>query len=168
MTIRTMRPDDVEAVVGINSMNLGDVDPVSADQVTQMLESGPIALVAEAPDIGVVGFAVVIDSGSPYRSERADWALKIGGADLHLERVAFDMTYSGLGLGLALYNELDERILTVGREAGAEPITLTSMVRVEPPNRHAIDFHTVRGFETVDQADFGDSTIAVARKTYDV
>ena len=166
MTIRAMGPDDLEAVVEINSMNLADVDPVGVDEVAKLLESARIALVAEAPEVGVVGFAFVVDDTSAYVSERARWAFETGGADLHLERVAFDMSYSGQGLGLALYNELDERILAIGRGIGAEAVTLTSMVRVEPPNEHSVRFHAIRGFETVGQADFDGSTIAVARKAY--
>jgi predicted GNAT superfamily acetyltransferase len=166
VTILEMRSEDLDAVAAINAANIGDVDPVGHDELALIVESCRFALVAEAPDVGVVGFAITIDAECRHLSERARWALATGDADLHLERVAFDMDYSGLGLGLALYNELDDRVLASGRDVGAESITLTSMVRVDPPNRHSVDFHAARGFETVGQAQFDDALVALVRRTY--
>lgn len=161
-----MRPEDLVAVATINADNIGDVDPISIDQLAEVLESCRVALVAKTPEVGVVGFAIVVDSNCQYQSERTAWALATGEHNLHLDRVAFDMNYSGLGLGPALYNELDDRISSISRNADTGSITLTSMVRIDPPNQHSIEFHTTRNFETIDSAVFGGATIALACKTY--
>lgn len=161
-----MRPEDLAAVAAINADNIGDVDPISIDQLAEVLESCRVALVAKTPDVGVVGFGIVVDSSCQYQSERTAWALATGEHDLHLDRVAFDMNYSGLGLGPALYNELDNRIFSISRNADTGSITLTSMVRIDPPNQHSIGFHAVRNFETIDSAVFGGTTIALVCKTY--
>ena len=100
MTIESMRPEDLADVAAINADNIGDVDPISVDQLAEVLESCRVALVAKVPNVGVVGFGIVVDSSCQYQSERTAWALAAGEHDLHLDRVAFDMNYSGLGLGL--------------------------------------------------------------------
>lgn len=166
MTIESMRPEDLADVAAINADNIGDVDPISVDQLAEVLESCRVALVAKVPNVGVVGFGIVVDSSCQYQSERTAWALAAGEHDLHLDRVAFDMNYSGLGLGPALYNELDDHIFNISRDAGTGSITLTSLVQIDPPNQHSIHFHEARSFETIDSAVFGGATIALTCKTY--
>jgi len=161
-----MTTDDLEAVLAINELNTDDVGHLDADQLSGILSDARIALVAIEPEGAIVGFCLVVDAGGGHHTPRAEWALAAAHPDLHLERVAFDMQYSGYGLGLALYEELDRRIEGLAADAPSGEIMLTSLVRLEPPNDHAIGFHATRGFETVDQASFGDVTVGVAVKTF--
>jgi predicted GNAT superfamily acetyltransferase len=161
-----MATDDLDAVLAINDLNTGDVGSIDAEQLSGILDDSRIALVAIAPEGELVGFCLVVDAGCRHHTPRSAWAFETAAPDLHLERVAFDMQYSGYGLGLALYDELDLRIEGFAAASPSGEITLTSLVRLEPPNEHAIGFHAKRGFETVDQASFGDVTVGVAAKTY--
>ena len=70
------------------------------------------------------------------------------------------MSFSGFGLGLALYNELDRRIESSGATS------LTSLVRIEPPNSHSVGFHGTRGFVTIGEAMFDGQKFALTRREY--
>jgi uncharacterized protein len=163
MTIRSMTSADLPTVLEINSMNGADVDALSADDLETLLADSTIALVAVDPESSsVVGFCVVIDSSCRLRTERSTWAFERG-ADLHLDRVAFDMRYSGRGLGLALFDDLDARIAGL---ADTDALALTSIVRTDPPNAHAVGFHAVRGFTDVDRRVCGDVTWTLTNRSF--
>ncbi len=169
MTIRPMTEADLDAVLAINDLNTDDVGPLDAGALAGLLADSRIALVAESPqgpEGGVVGFCLVVDPTCAHPTPRAAWALGAAQPDLHMERVAFDMRFSGLGLGLLLYDELDARIEALRAASPFGEIRFSSMVRLQPPNEHAIGFHAKRGFEIVDQATFDGVTVGVAVKTY--
>jgi predicted GNAT superfamily acetyltransferase len=157
---------DLDTVLAINKLNTGDVGPLAADQLAGLLSDSRIALVAVEPEGALVGFCLVIEATCGHQSPRSSWAFAAAAPDLHLERVAFDMQYSGFGLGLALYDELDAQLDEFAAAAPAGELTFTSLVRLEPPNAHSIGFHASRGFETVDQAVFDGVTVGVAIKTF--
>lgn len=158
--IRAMSPADVDRAREINEMNLTDVDAISLADLGRVLADSRIALVAVEPEGSIVGFCLVIDEACGYLSPRAAWATATSGSGLHIERVVFDMNFSGFGLGLMLYNELDRRI----EESGMK--TLTSLVRVEPPNAHSVMFHNKRGFVEIDRTEFGGSQFALTRRGF--
>ena len=161
-----MTAADADRAVAINQANLGDVDSVDENEMVAIVGSSLIALAAEGPEGDVVGFAVVVDQSCRLLTPRAVWALSNPATDLHLERVTFDMQYSGLGLGAELFDELDERLLGLAAASDAGRLTLTSLVRRDPPNQHAIQFHEAKGFEVVDQRAFGGTVLDLAAKAY--
>ena len=158
--IRGMTPADIDRAREINEMNLTDVDAISAADVRRVLADSKIALVAVEPEGSIVGFCLIIDETCSYLSPRAAWATATAGPGLHIDRVVFDMNFSGFGLGLMLYNELDRLIEELGGK------TLTSLVRVEPPNAHSVMFHDRRGFGELDRTNFGDSQFALMRRSF--
>ncbi|CAN5405618.1 hypothetical protein BH10ACT2_BH10ACT2_24140 [soil metagenome] len=172
LTIRALKHDDLQAARTINESNLSDVDSISIDELGRVLADGRIALAAVEPGGSVVGFCLIIDEACGYLSERAAWSFRtsqslrnsqpseFGGSGLHIDRVVFDMNFSGFGLGLALYNELDAAIAELG------PTTLTSLVRTDPPNKHSVGFHERRGFVTIAQSTFGGQQFALTRRVY--
>ncbi len=160
MTIRVMLPSDLDRALAINQMNLSDVDAISIADLGTVLADGKIALVAVEPEGSIVGCCLIIDETCGYLSDRAAWAINTSGQGLHIDRVVFDMKFSGFGLGLALYNELDQRIVDSGET------TLTSLVRIDPPNTHSVGFHNSRGFVTLDEAMFEGQKFALARRSY--
>jgi len=155
-----MSSDDLAAARQINEGNLSDVDSISEDDLGRVLADSRVALVAVEPEGSVVGFCLIIDESCGYLSERAAWSFSTSGSGLHIDRVVFDMNFSGFGLGLALYNELDQRINALS------PTTLTSLVRTDPPNTHSVGFHDKRGFVKVAESVFGGQTFALTRRAY--
>lgn len=166
MTIRAMTPDDLEQALEINQGNLSDVDSITVDNLGLVLASSRIALVAVEPEGSVVGFCLVIDQDCSYLSPQAAWALQTSGSGFHIDRVVFDMRYSGYGLGLALYNELDQQIDRRAAVTESGRTMLTSLVRVEPPNEHSVGFHAKRGFTTLERASFDGRVFALTRREY--
>ena len=160
MTIRQMTPGDLSSAADINQGNLADVDSITIEKLGRVLADSKIALVAVEPEGSVVGFCLIIDESCGYLSDRAAWAVATSGTGLHIDRVVFDMNFSGFGLGLALYNELDRLII----ETGAT--TLTSLVRVDPPNEHSVFFHNKRGFVEIGRSTFGGQVFALSRRTF--
>ena len=155
-----MSPDDLQRALEINQGNLADVDSITIDELGRVLADSRIALVAVEPEGSIVGFCLVIDASCGYLSDRAAWALRISGDGLHIDRVVFDMRFSGFGLGLALYDELDRRITEAGTAS------LTSLVRVDPPNQHSIGFHDKRGFVTIEWSMCEGQQFALTRRPY--
>lgn len=155
-----MTTDDLAQAVDINQANLSDVDSINIENLGRVLADSKIALVAIEPEGSVVGFCMVIDESCGYLSDRAAWATATSKSGLHIDRVVFDMNFSGFGLGLALYNELDQRII----ESGAT--TLTSLVRVDPPNEHSVFFHNKRGFVEIGRATFEGKQFALTRRAF--
>jgi predicted GNAT superfamily acetyltransferase len=161
-----MSPDDLERALEINQGNLADVDSITIDDLGRVLGDSKIALVAVEPEGAVVGFCLIIDESCGYLSERAAWALSTAGPGLHIDRVVFDMRFSGFGLGLALYNELDRRIAALAAATDSGTTTLTSLVRIDPPNQHSVSFHNARGFLMVDESMFDGQKFALASRAY--
>ena len=160
-----MSPDDLERAVDINQGNLSDVDSITTDDLARVLADSRVALAAVEPEGSLVGFCLIIDESCGSLSDRAAWSLKEGairtsGFGLHIDRVVFDMRFSGFGLGLALYNELDRRITEISGT------TLTSLVRVDPPNAHSVGFHDKRGFVEIARSTFGGQQFALTRRSY--
>lgn len=159
-----MTPGDVARAVEVNTMNLIDVDAITVAELGRVLADSKVALVAIEPAGSIVGFCVVVDESCGHLSDRARWAIRDGG--LHIDRVVFDMKFSGFGLGLELYNELDRRINEIAAAQPSGTVTLTSLVRVDPPNQHSIGFHEKRGFEPIDRETFDDTVFELTRRTY--
>jgi predicted GNAT superfamily acetyltransferase len=168
MTIREMTANDLERAVEINQTNLRDVDSITIDELSRVLDDSRIALVAVEPGGSVVGFCLVIDQQCSHPSARAQWALRTqtSPSALHIDRVMFDMRFSGFGLGLALFEELDRRVTELATTTESGTIALTSLVRVDPPNEHSVGFHRQRGFETLDRATFDEGVFALTRREY--
>ncbi|HRE00456.1 MAG TPA: hypothetical protein PLV68_04100 [Ilumatobacteraceae bacterium] len=163
-----MKAADLSAVLAINAINAADVDDLTPADMEILFSASTIALAAIDASTGVVGFCVVTDPTCPHRTPRSDWAFDRG-ADLHLERVAFDMRFSGLGLGLELFTTLDDRIadfVMARPEHEVSPVTLTSIVRSEPPNEHAVRFHASRGFGEVDQRRWDGITYSLMSRSF--
>lgn len=160
-----MTSGDLASAIDINQGNLSDVDSITVDELGQVLTDSRIALVAVEPEGSIVGFCLIIDESCSFLSDRAAWAFSVisttGCAPgLHIDRVVFDMKFSGFGLGLALYNELDRRI-----DESAAP-ALTSLVRVDPPNAHSVGFHDKRGFKEIARTTFDGQQFALTRREY--
>lgn len=162
-----MTSGDVERVIAINEASVPDVESLSRDQVEELLEVSEIALVAGLADDEVVGFGFVVAPGIRSDVPRTAWAIGRGDVDLHLERIAFERTASGFGLGVEFYDRLDEQIAARATASGA-PIRFSSFVTVEPLLAHSFDFHRSRGFVVVDRLPLETTTVALVQKVYDV
>lgn len=168
MAIRTMTSDDVDLAFEINEDGI-DVDAVDRPMFERLFERSLISLVAVDPSDDLVGLCFVIDAHNASDADlppRSAWAIDRPGAVLHLERVAFRPEGSGHGLGVELFDQIDERVGALARSARTGGTPLTAMVKVEPLNQHGWDFFSTRGFDEIDRCTFDEATWALVEKRY--
>jgi len=166
MTVRNMTEGDLDAAFQINELGI-DVDLVDRATLARLFKRSLIALAVTGPSSDMVGFCMITDTRAGELPPRAAWAIGHDGAVLHVERLAFLPEGSGHGLGVDLFDEIDERVGKWARAAGTESTPLTSIIKVEPLNEHGRTFHQIRGFHEIDRQAFGDTTWGLMQKCYD-
>ena len=144
--IRPIQVADLERILEINEANVPAVGSVDADRMAYLVDLSTIALAVELGG-DVVGFCLVMPSTTAYDSVNYRWFTERFDEFVYLDRVAFDATAQGRGLGSLLYAEVERAMA----ETGADLLALE--VNVEPPNETSLAFHTRRGFVEVGQQD---------------
>ncbi len=145
-TIRPVVDDDVEVILAINEANVPEVGSIDRDRLVWLLDEGLVALAVEVGD-EVVGFTIVLPSGSAYDSVNYRWFSERFDRFAYLDRVAFTEAFRGRGLGRALYREVDRHLVDLGHDR------LTLEVNADPPNEPSLAFHRRLGFEEVGTQD---------------
>ena len=151
MPVRLLSPDDLERVLAINEGAMPAVGPLGSSELTRLLDESIVALVATADDASgskVVGFCIVLGPGADYGSVNYRWFSDRYEDFAYLDRVAIEPASQGLGLGRALYAEVE-------RLVGAAWFTLE--VNLRPRNDGSLAFHERLGFHEVGQqeTDYG-------------
>lgn len=142
--IRDIVDDDLPRILAINEANVPEVGPLDADRLRFLVEESAIGLSLDQDD-ALVGFCLVLAPGSTYDSVNYTWFMEHHPSSLYLDRVAFDESARGKGLGRALYGEVD-RIMRAGHPS-ADALTLE--VNIDPPNEPSLGFHRALGFVEV-------------------
>jgi predicted GNAT superfamily acetyltransferase len=141
--IRSMTAADFDAVLMINEANVPEVSSIDLDRLAFLVDESEFALVVEIED-RVAGFCLVLGAGSTYESVNYRWFMDRFDDAMYLDRVAFDETFQGRGLGTALYAEVHDRVSAID---GMNRWTLE--VNADPPNVPSLAFHAARGFVEV-------------------
>ncbi len=136
-----MAPADLDRVLEINVANVPEVGPVDMDRLRYLVDESAFSLVVDVDDV-VAGFCVVLATGSSYDSVNYLWFMERYDDAHYLDRVAFDASAQGQGLGSALYDEVDRRLAELG-------VGLTLEVNVDPPNEPSLAFHRKHGYVEV-------------------
>jgi len=144
--IRPLTGEDVEAVLAINEANVPEVGSVDRDRMVRLIELSIVAAAVEI-DAAVVGFCLVLPSGTDYDSVNYRWFAERYETFAYLDRVAIDEAHRTRGLGRGLYEEVDRRLATLGHGQ------LALEVNVDPPNDPSLAFHRRLGFAEVGQQD---------------
>ncbi len=141
VTIRDMAPADLERVLEINEANVPEVGPLDADRLQFLVDESAFSLVVEA-DNAIAGFCVVLGQASSYDSVNYLWFMEHYDDVHYLDRVAFDASAQGQGLGSLLYGDVDRRLAKLG-------VGLTLEVNIDPPNEPSLAFHRKHGYVEV-------------------
>jgi uncharacterized protein len=145
--VRPIEPADLDRLLAINEANVPEVGSVDVGRFGFILSESPIALVVQVAD-ALAGFCLVMGAGSSYDSVNYQWFRERYDDFMYLDRVAFDPSFQGQGLGTLLYAEVERLMYAFD---GVERLTLE--VNVDPPNERSLAFHTRRGFSEVGQQD---------------
>lgn len=165
MSIRDLTRSDLDDAFQINEVGI-DVDRLDRSTLATLYERSVVALAAIAPSSAMVGFCLVIDTRDGSLPPRSAWAMAHPEAELHIERIAFQPEGSGHGLGVEMFDVIDERVGSSARTQATDDVSLTSVLRVEPLNEHGWNFHVSRGFTEIDRRRFGDTSWALMQKRY--
>ena len=143
-TFRPIAPRDLDRVAEINEANVPEVGAVDRDRLAFLVAESAIALAVDVDDV-VVGFCLVLPPGSEYDSINYRWFAERYPSAMYLDRVAFDESARGRGMGTALYAEVGRIMFEHHPTADA----LTLEVNVDPPNEPSLRFHRKLGFHEV-------------------
>ena len=139
--IRAMTASDIEVVWAINQENVPAVGEETREDLAKIHEQSTIALVAEVSD-QVVGFCMVLLPGADYGSPNYEFFCERLDNFVYLDRVAVTENFQGIGIGAALYREVEMK-------TDAEWFALE--VNTKPRNEGSLRFHAREGFEQMEE-----------------
>ena len=143
MLIRDTRPDDLEAVLGLNALWEHVTSPLGADALAALHAQAAYHRVVEL-DGQVVAFLLAIGPGAAYQSPNYRWFEESAREPfLYIDRVVVSADSHRSGFGAALYDD----VLAFAVAHGI--LRLVCEVDVEPLNVASDSFHRARGFAEV-------------------
>lgn len=139
--VRELRITDLEVVWSINQENVPAVGEETLADLSKIHDQSTIALVAEVSD-QIVGFCMVLLPGADYGSPNYEFFCERLDNFIYLDRVAVTENFQGMGIGSALYREVEMR-------ADAEWFALE--VNTKPRNEGSLRFHAREGFVQMEE-----------------
>ena len=131
--LRPIEDADLPSVLALNNANVPAVNELEPDALAAIVKVSTVALSAIDPaDGGLAGFCLVLPPGTDYGSGNYAWFGERYVDFVYLDRVAVDAGRRTLGVGRALYAEV-ERLVT------AEWFLLE--VNLRPRNDVSLAFH---------------------------
>jgi predicted GNAT superfamily acetyltransferase len=139
--IRELREADLDVVWSINQENVPAVGEETREDLARIHGQSVIALVAEVSD-QVVGFCMVLLPGADYGSPNYEFFCERLDNFVYLDRVAVTKNFQGIGIGAALYREVEMK-------TDAEWFALE--VNTKPRNEGSLRFHAREGFVQMEE-----------------
>jgi predicted GNAT superfamily acetyltransferase len=139
--VRDLRVTDLEIVWSINQENVPAVGEETLANLSKIHEQSAIALVAEVSN-QIVGFCMVLLPGADYGSPNYEYFCERLVDFIYLDRVAVTEKFRSIGIGAALYREVEMR-------ANAEWFALE--VNTKPRNDGSLRFHAREGFVQMEE-----------------
>jgi len=139
--VRDLRVTDLEIVWSINQENVPAVGEETLATLSKIHEQSAIALVAEVSN-QIVGFCMVLLPDADYGSPNYEYFCERLVDFIYLDRVAVTEKFRGMGIGAALYREVEMR-------ANAEWFALE--VNTKPRNDGSLRFHAREGFVQMEE-----------------
>ena len=141
IVVRPLENADLPAAVALNNGAVPAVPPTDRGELSQLVVTASLALVAEQVPGTPAGFLIAMDPGTDYASENYRWFSDRGDSFLYIDRVVVAPDARGAGIGRALYEAVFER----AREHGFAEVDCE--VNVRPENPQSLAFHAAMGFE---------------------
>lgn len=138
--VRDFALDDLDAVWNLNQDAVDAVSSVTRSRMRDLIDRSRDVLVIEVLG-AVVGFCNTFDPGADYDSSNYHWFSERYKDFVYLDRIVVARSHQNLGLGAALYTEVERRM----RMSGG-PYRLACEVNFDPPNEGSLRFHRRIGF----------------------
>ncbi len=148
MQIRAAERADYAAVLAMNEGALPHVSSLTESEFS-VLAGQCFYFGVACVDGAVAGFLMALRPGENYQSLNYRWFCERYENFVYIDRIVVAPQFNGLGIGRALYADVEQAALLSG-EAGVAPI-LTCEVNLEPPNPGSAAFHKKLGFAEVGQ-----------------
>ena len=141
--IRSMTASDIEAVWAINQENIPAVGEETVEVLADLLSMSLFSLVVEAEKV-VVGFCMILGPQTQYQSPNYLYFCERYADFIYLDRVAVTSAFQGLGLGAAMYREV-ERL--------SQSTLFALEVNTKPRNEGSLRFHTREGVVMLEEVE---------------
>ena len=139
--IRVMTASDIEAVWAINQENVPAVGEETLEDLAKVYEQCVIALVAEVSGT-IAGFCMVLLPDADYGSPNFKFFCDRLDDFIYLDRVAVTSKFQGMGIGTALYNEVEQL---------GDATWFALEVNTRPRNEGSLRFHAREGFVQMEE-----------------
>jgi predicted GNAT superfamily acetyltransferase len=144
--VRNIEITDVARVLEINNANTPGVSELTLSELETDIKNCLHALVIENGQGKVCAFCITFAPDAPDAGVNHQWFADRFESFVYLDRIAIDPTYQNLGLGVLLYQSVEQQMID-----SAQHSLLCCEVNLEPPNPGSLRFHHRIGFTEVGQ-----------------
>ena len=144
--VRNIEITDVARVLEINNANTPGVSELTLSELETDIKNCLHALAIDNEHGEVCAFCITFAPDAPAAGVNHQWFAERFASFVYLDRIAIDPTYQNLGLGVLLYQSVEQQMI-----ASAQHSLLCCEVNLEPPNPGSLRFHHRIGFTEVGQ-----------------
>jgi predicted GNAT superfamily acetyltransferase len=144
--VRNIESADLTRVLEINNANTPGVSELTLSELETDITNCLHALAIDNEHGEVCGFCITFAPDAPDAGGNHRWFADRFESFVYLDRIAIDPTYQNLGLGVLLYQSVEQQMI-----ASAQHSLLCCEVNLEPPNPGSLRFHHRIGFIEVGQ-----------------
>ena len=158
--VRNIEITDLARVLEINNANTPGVSELTMDELQTDLRNSLHALAIDNEHGEVCAFCITFAQDASEAGDNHRWFAERYESFVYLDRIAIDSDYRNRGLGVQLYQSVENMMLQSG-----EHTMLCCEVNLEPPNPGSLRFHHRIGFTEVGQQSFDtDYTVSLLAK----
>ena len=144
--VRNIESADLTRVLAINNANTPGVSELTLSELETDIENCLHALAIDNEHGEVCAFCITFAPDAPDAGVNHRWFADRFERFVYLDRIAIDPTYQNLGLGVLLYQSVEQQMID-----SAQHSLLCCEVNLEPPNPGSLRFHHRIGFTEVGQ-----------------
>jgi predicted GNAT superfamily acetyltransferase len=144
--VRNIEITDVARVLEINNANTPGVSELTMSELETDIKNCLHALAIDNEHGEVCAFCITFAPDAPDAGANHRWFADRFESFVYLDRIAIDPAYQNLGLGVLLYQSVEQQMI-----ASAQHSMLCCEVNLEPPNPGSLRFHHRIGFAEVGQ-----------------